>query len=328
MKIDFVITWVDNTDEEWLKEKQKYSPNKNVDARNVRYRDWDNLKYWFRSVEKFAPWVNKIYFVTSGHLPTFLDTSNPKLVIVNHKDFIPEEYLPTFNNRTIELNLHRIKDLAENFVYFNDDMFLIKPTNPEHFFKNNLPCDTAVLNAIVPNLDNWEHTLLNNTAIINKYFKMKECIKRNLFKWFNFKYGSDQIRTLLLLSWNNFPGMKFYHLPISYKKDAFIEVWAKEGNILHNTCNQKFRNNLDSVNNWVIQNWQLAKGDFIPRKANFGKFHVLDNSNKKVTEDIKNKKYYAICLNDSYRITEFEKVKVELEEAFKSILPEKSSFEK
>ena len=131
--IDFVMIWVDGNDPEWQKEKAKYDERVVTTANSeVRYRDWDNLQYWFRAVEKFAPWVNKIHFVTWGHLPPWLDTSNPKLHVVNHKDFIPEEYLPTFSSHTIELNLHRIEGLAERFVYFNDDTFLMAPT-PEGY---------------------------------------------------------------------------------------------------------------------------------------------------------------------------------------------------
>ena len=59
-KIDFVMIWVDGNDPEWRKEKDKYSNNvdNNTDNREARFRDWDNLQYWFRGVEKFAPWVN------------------------------------------------------------------------------------------------------------------------------------------------------------------------------------------------------------------------------------------------------------------------------
>ena len=52
--IDFVVTWVDGNDPVWQAEKAKYSPDKNADNRNVRFRDWDNMQYWFRAVEKFA----------------------------------------------------------------------------------------------------------------------------------------------------------------------------------------------------------------------------------------------------------------------------------
>ena len=128
-QIDFVITWVDGNDPEWIREKEKYSQNNAGDNREIRFRDWGILKYWFRSIEKFAPWVNKIYFITWGHLPAWLNTNNPKLIIVKHEDYIPSKYLPTFNSHTIEWNIHRIKGLSDNFVYFNDDTFLCQKTD-------------------------------------------------------------------------------------------------------------------------------------------------------------------------------------------------------
>ena len=82
--IDFVITWVDGTDPAWRAEKQHYSPDAVSDDQEVRYRDWELLRYWFRGVEKFAPWVRTIHFVTWGHLPDLLNVENPKLHIVNH----------------------------------------------------------------------------------------------------------------------------------------------------------------------------------------------------------------------------------------------------
>ena len=97
-KVDIVISWVDGDDPEWVAEKQRYTSeiDNKVDEKRARYRDWDNVQYIFRGIEKFAPWVNKIFFVTYGHLPAWLDVTNPKLVVVKHEDFIPKEYLPTF----------------------------------------------------------------------------------------------------------------------------------------------------------------------------------------------------------------------------------------
>ena len=140
-KIDFVITWVDGSDKKWLEEKRKYDNSIDVDDSINRYRDWDNLKYWFRGVEKFAPWVNKIYFITYGHLPKFLNTSHEKLVIVNHEDFIDKKNLPLFNSNAIEFNLKNINDLSENFVLFSDDVFILDKVKTTDFFKNDLPCD-------------------------------------------------------------------------------------------------------------------------------------------------------------------------------------------
>ena len=139
--VDFVIAWVDGNDKEWQKQRQKYKSGFMEDNSEVRFRDWDNLQYWFRGVEEYAPWVNHIYFITWGHVPQWLNLDNPKLKIVNHKDYIPEKYLPTFNSHTIELNMHRIQGLSRQFVYFNDDMFLTAPVTKEMFFKNDLPRD-------------------------------------------------------------------------------------------------------------------------------------------------------------------------------------------
>ena len=136
-KIDFVIAWVDGNDSEWRKEKSKYSGQPYFDSREIRYRDMDILKYWFRAVENYAPWVNKVHFVTWGHLPEWLNTECEKLNIVNHKDYIPEQFLPTYNSVVIERYMHKIPDLAEHFVYFNDDFFPTNSLDYSDFFDGN-----------------------------------------------------------------------------------------------------------------------------------------------------------------------------------------------
>lgn len=90
-----------------------------------RYRDYGTFNYWFRMVEMHAPWVNNIYLITNGQRPKWLNVNHPKLKWVRHEEFIPKEYLPTFNASAIEMNIHRIDGLSENFVLFNDDMYLI-----------------------------------------------------------------------------------------------------------------------------------------------------------------------------------------------------------
>ena len=82
MKIDFVVPWVDGNDPEWRKQKNEYLPKKVSDAGADRYRDMGTLKYWFRAVEKYAPWVNKVHFITWGHLPEWMNTECEKLNIV------------------------------------------------------------------------------------------------------------------------------------------------------------------------------------------------------------------------------------------------------
>lgn len=102
-KIDFVIIWVDDRDPEWQKSYEEYSRKEFGDVRSIRFRDWGTLKYWFRGVEQFAPWVNKVFFITCGHYPKWLNLDHPKLKFVKHSDYIPQKYLPTFNANTIEV---------------------------------------------------------------------------------------------------------------------------------------------------------------------------------------------------------------------------------
>ena len=147
-EIDFVVFWVDGSDPEWQQKKARYKGTPQQ-AASVRYRDWDILKYWFRAVETYAPWVRHIYFVADNQRPSWLNFDHPKLSFVDHRDFIPEEFLPTFQVNTIEDNLHRIKGLSEQFVVFNDDMFINAPIAPDYYFRNGLPCDAPDRKSVV-----------------------------------------------------------------------------------------------------------------------------------------------------------------------------------
>ena len=143
--IDIVIPWVDGNDPAWQAQRAKYAPRATGDsAAEYRFRDWGLMRYWFRSIDAFAPWVRRIYFVTCGQRPEWLNTADPRLVCVDHSDYIPADYLPTFDSNTIEIFCNRIPGLAEHFVLFNDDTFLVGPTTREDFFEGGLPKDDAV----------------------------------------------------------------------------------------------------------------------------------------------------------------------------------------
>ena len=337
--IDFIITWVDGNDPAWQAEKAKYKKS-GGDARANRYREWDTLRYWFRGVEKFAPWVDHIYFVTWGHLPSWLNTEHPKLRIVRHTDYIPEEFLPTFSSRPIDMNFHRIPDLAEHFVYFNDDMFLTKPVEKTDFFVNGLPCDAAVQDVVVPKgkddngdklvADSLYTPVFYDTAVLNRNFDKRRVIKANRGKWFTLKYKKQVIKNLLLNHWNFFTGFKTVHLPYSYLKETYREVWEKEPEILSEACRHKFRTATD-VNHFVFSYWQFAKGTFSPRDLSVGSLMAICNDegkNQKIYSAIRNQSRKILCVNDQFSGSNYDEVNRHLVESFEKILPEKSSFEK
>lgn len=139
-EVDLVYLWVDGNDPVW-QSKRDAVIGKTVEKSAVncdgRYADHDELRYSLRSVEMYAPWIRKIFIVTDNQIPAWLDTSNPKVQIVDHKEIMPAECLPCFNSSVIEHFLCRIPGLGERFLYANDDMFLNRSVTPETFFASD-----------------------------------------------------------------------------------------------------------------------------------------------------------------------------------------------
>lgn len=336
--IDFVIPWVDGADPEWRKEKNRYENKENdstedVSKSDARYRDWDNLQYWFRAVEKYAPWVNKIHFVTWGHLPKWLNTKHPKLNIVKHEDYIPAKYLPTFSSHTIELNLFRIKGLSDRFVYFNDDIFLNRNVEEEDFFHNGMPRDAAALSVHCYSLSRPIQLIsIRDVGVINEHFDMKKTIRNDIGKWFNIRYGLKNLRTLALVGSPRFPGFYVGHGPQAFLKSSFEEVWEAEAGVLDETCSHAFRQMTD-VNQWVIKEWQLAKGDFVPRNVHFSSVYFLGSENRrsvadKAAADIMKHQSGMLCINDGEMTEEdFRYCTQTINGALASVYPQKSSYE-
>lgn len=329
MDIDFVVTWVNMDDPEWQNEFAKYSGNKDNTKNGVskaRFRDYGFLKYWFRGIEKFAPWVRKIHFVTSGQKPEWLDENNPKIHLVNHKDFIPAEFLPTYNSAVIERYMYRIPGLADHFVYFNDDFYIINHITPERFFKNGLPCDIAVFD-YNPSWSQWYVRIKNNIKIINRHFNKKEVMERWHDKWFDKSYGSKARWNYLLRFYNKFITLRVPHNAQPYLKKTFEEVWAAAGKELTETSSNRFRALTDYTPE-LFRIWQICNGDFEPYNTyNDTKMFPLMIKSKKAIKAIYDQSYSLICLNDNVHIRNYEEVMHNLQEAFESILPEKSSFE-
>ncbi|MCD7894889.1 MAG: Stealth CR1 domain-containing protein [Erysipelotrichaceae bacterium] len=323
-KIDFVIPWVDGNDKLWREEKRKYIPNDEGDDREIRFRDNGLLRYWFRGIEKFAPWVNKVYFVTCGHKPEWLNINHPKLEIICHTDYIPNQYLPTFSSHVIELNFHRIKDLSEKFVYFNDDFYLIKNVKPNDFFINDLPCDCLVESAITPRIGEFSSILCETVGVINKNFSKKD-IRRNFLNIYNPKYKELLIRTFSTLPYYHIMGFYNPHICQSFRKSTFNEVWSKEYDILHKTCMNRFRGKND-VSQYLFRYWQLCKGEFVPQYP-IGKMYNISSDIRVICNTIEKQKYKVIAINDTDDVNNIDDRENQIKSAFMKILPDKSSYE-
>lgn len=328
--IDIVILWVDNQDEDWQQKKEFWQARKGIsDNQEERYRDWDNLHYLFRGIEKYASWVNHVFLVTDNQKPAWLNQNYDKVSLVDHKEIIDSEHLPSFNSSGIELNIHKIDKLSENFIYFNDDMFLLKDTNATDFFVNGVPKDTAIIDVLAPDSEPISKLIFNNMAIINKEFDKKNTVRSKPFNWFNFKYGSMMMRTLLLSRWDIFPTFYMTHICMSYNKETFNLVWDKYKEQLINTTSHKFRDSSDYTQ-WLMRYWQLASNNFVPRTINFGESFSLqkDESIDRCVEHIRNQKTKIVCVNDNELLEDFPTSKKRINAALENLLFKKSKFEK
>lgn len=333
MNIDFVVLWVDGNDPAWRKEKAKFQ-GKTLDDSNSenRFRDWGLMPYWFRAVEKFTPWVRKVHFVTCGHVPDFLNLDAPKLHHVLHEDYMPPEALPTFSSHALEMNLHRIPYLAERFVYFNDDMFLLRPMPETAFFRDGLPCTYGgeVPLELVGRAEIWQQATVNNIGIINKHFNKKTQVAAYGKKYANRAYRwQDNLRTKALeqLFPNYFYGFKNLHAPGPYLKSTFDAVWEAEPELLRSTTLHRFRS-AEDVNQWVCLWWQIASGQFAPYNTQSKVSCISDQTIDSLCRTISAQQTDMICLNDGVVPVDFDGLQRKLTQAFQQILPEKSSFEK
>ncbi len=324
-----MITWVNMNDSQWKADFIDYSrraDNEKNSVSEARFRDYGLLKYWFRGVEKFAPWVRKIHFVTSGQKPDWLDTSNPKIHLVDHKDYIPSQFLPTYNSVVIERYMYKIPGLAEHFVYFNDDFYIINKVGEERFFRNGLPCDIAAF-LYNPSWSQWYRRIKNNLKIINGNFDKQEVMARDHDKWFDKSYGSHALWNYLMKPYNKFITLRTPHNAQPYLKTTFERVWAVAGKELTETSSNRFRASTDFTPE-LFRMWQICEGNFVPYNTyRDTKMFPLMIRSKQAIKAIYEQSYSLVCLNDNIHIRNYEHVMGLIKDAFEHILPEKSSFE-
>ena len=79
----------------------------------------------------------------------------------------------------------------------------------------------------------------------------------------------------------------------------------------------------------LFRTWQICEGNFVPYNTyDDTKMFPLVVKPGKAIKAVREGKYKLVCLNDNVHIRNYDRVMSSLEESFKVILPEKSSFEK
>ncbi len=221
--VDFVYTWVDGADPDWAERFRSTAveQGRNVDEVALdpaRYRSRGELRYSLRSVWAYCGWVRKIWIVTAGQRPEWM-TDDPRVEFVDHADILPADALPTFNSHAIEAALHRIDGLAEQFVYFNDDMAVARPVRPELFFTPNGLARCFQSDARPPGVED-DSTLAVDT-------------------------GALRGRELLRERFGRVVTAKPYHSPYPLRRSVCADAEVEFADIVHRTQYSRFRSPQD-----------------------------------------------------------------------------------
>jgi len=231
--IDAVITWVDGNDKNYKTRMLPYVGNiqlMRTKKFRTRFNQVEEIKFTVDSILKYASFIRNIYIVTDNQTPLFLRSESrnqekySNVFIIDHKAiFIEnEEFLPTFNCRTIETLLYKIPDLTEQFIYFNDDMFLLNETSPNDFFIDGLP----VLRGKWLNFD--EDILYKKIA------------KKILSKNKRISHKLAQQKAAKNIGFKRY--FKFNHTPYPLRKSTFDFFFLHNNKIEIENVKYKFRN--------------------------------------------------------------------------------------
>lgn len=292
--MDIVITYVDGNDPVWKQDYEKYT---DVPVMQKRFRDWGTLKYLLRGIEVNMPFIRNVYLVVShpSQVPQWVDQTQLKIVL--HSDIIPEEYLPTFNCNPIEMHLHRIEGLDEEYLYFNDDLYPLAPCRPEDFFRNG----KGVLGFS-------RHFLASG---------MYKKICRN---------SDTHARKALGLK-PSFCFVRPQHTCTPMFRSECEQLYSiLEQDILASLTRVRTSGNL---NQYLFLDYQLYKGRMVNEKISNKHYSVAVASPEKLKSFILSPTRNLMCVNDVHLSEErYMKLRSAMIEAFELKFPQKSRFEK
>ena len=292
--MDAIVTYVDGLDPLWQQDYERTVGKKILDK---RFRDWGTLKYHFRGLDKFMPYIDRIHLVVAreSQVPEWVNRETVNVVL--HKDIMPEEHLPTFNSSMIEMFLHRIPGLTERFLYFNDDMYTVKPCRFEDFFPDGVPAMKFAKNFLY--FGDFRYLVHHSDSLARKALGMPE----------SFRYVRPQ------------------HTASPMLKSQCDELYAKvEPEIMASLSPLRTRAN---YNQYLFLDYMYYQGKARNRKLSNKHFSLAAHSIEKICEFLRKPSTKMVCINDVHMTNDkFLACRKQLLEAFDEILQDKSRYEK
>lgn len=343
MPIDFVLPWVDSHDPQWLAQKNHYQAafHGRTDATvSSRYQDLDSLRYVLRSIEQNCPWFHKIYLITAGHYPAWLDIHHPQIELISHQQlFIRPQNLPVFNSSAIEMNLVNLKGLSEQFVYLNDDTVFLRPVPVERLFQQGKPVDflchgwlrRGQLFQQLRGYNSWVDALNNNIALINR-MSCPAALDKHLLFHPSYSTSEQLSNALLKYVYRQYFWFTHWHLPQPYCRHTLQQVYqAFQPEILACTAN-RFRAGND-LTVYLNRYWHLIHGDFFPARYHDGfvrNISSLKELNAASQFLQQHTEIRFVCLNDTFQPqneAELNAMQQAQSTLFQQYLPKPASFE-
>lgn len=292
--MDIVITYVDGNDPYWKQDYEKYT---NVPVMQKRFRDWGTLKYLLRGIEVNMPFVRNVFLVVShpSQVPEWVDRDNLRIVL--HKDIIPAEYLPVFNSNPIEMHLHRIEGLAEEYIYFNDDIFPVAKCEETDFFRDGK--GVLGFSCHLLSLGMYKRICRNSDRLARKAMGMRPSV--------------------------SFLRPQHICTPMFRSECEHLYSMVEEEILASLTRTRTERN----ITQYLFLDYQYYKGRMIPERISARHCSAAVTSPEKVASCILRPERKLLCINDvKLDDRRYELLRNVVHESFEKIFPDKSRFEK
>jgi hypothetical protein len=224
----------------------------------------------------YAGWVRHVYLVTDDQVPPWLDTTNPRITVVSHRELFGDRgKLPTFNSHAIESQLHHIPGLSDHFLYLNDDFFFGRPVEPRLFFHGNGIARFATSTAKLG---------LGPTGPFDRPVMS----------------GGKNNRDLLFKEFGRTTTNKFKHVPQSLLKDVLFEMEERFPEQFEATASAQFRSPRDlSVVSSLHQHYAYLRGRAVEGRLRYLYADIAaPTTARRLERLLRSRDYDTFCLND------------------------------
>lgn len=294
--VDAVIPYVDASDPRWRNDFTSRTGIYSISP--VRFRSWGTLKYLFRSIDKYMPFVGRIVLIVARESQVPIWVNKETVKIIYHRDFIPREYLPTFNSCTIESFLYNITDLSEQFIYFNDDIFPNNPLSIDDFFSEGIP-----------------HIRFNRRNSYNKSSIYRLQCRR----------GLDMIADSLKV--NRYPKDELI-VPEHGLSAMLKPTLDKVGESCKNQINLSISilRQPTNVNRYIYSYYDYYMNNYIDDSYKYAYMDLTDDLSG-IRNALLSSDNQIICLNDSDNVKNYNRTRSELIQIFEEKLPRRCKYE-